>query len=905
MANKQFKVPINLVNLASDPGTASEGDIYYNTADDVVKVYANGAWVAIGAGAGGGSTISVGTTEPTEPAVGDGWYDNTDGSFYLFDGTYWVEVNGIVSLSQEQVQDYVAPLLNHANHTNITASYDDDNNQILLTGSSAVSGALTGIDSITDPDYITFDTSPETSSSNPGTLSWNEEDGTLDLKLNSDITLQVGQELHVRVYNGTGSTIPNGTVVYVNGSSDIHGHISVAPYIADGSVNVFNVMGLSTSDILDEEDGYVTLSGLVRGLDTSDFNAGDSVFASDTIPGGLTTTQPISPSETVSLGVVTVSDATEGMIFVQIDTGATADLITYDHDTSLLEATNVAAALDELAYKKADINALSSSLVIYPTSVESNISGYYRMVESIDDADYNDTAVNISTGNLNGTGSAHLISSLVADANIFVGTPGSINVTTIGNIRKTSGNANAYSEFFFRLYKRTSGGTETLLGSSSTTGAVNPTTLNSYEQFSASGNFLISNFTATDRLVIKYYSNILDDGTQSYEFQFGGDQPVRTLIPVPISVTPASSASGTLVDTSSFNGVLSGADSTVQAALETIDDIVTIPDQSGHSGEYLSTNGSSVSWSSISFPDYSTTYQPLDQDLTDIAAIGGTNYGFLTKSVTGFWNLDTNTYLTYVNNSDGNFSLSTSGTTELINLSTNVTVAGDLVIGGDLTVNGTTTTLNTETLAIEDNIITLNSNVTGSPSTNAGVEVERGTSTNVSIRWNESSDVWEYTNDGTTYLEIGSGAGTTISSTAPSSPTEGMTWFNTTDNILYVYDGTYWIEVTSIVEVPYPPQANNAGKFLTTDGTDVSWASVDALPSQANNTGKYLTTNGTAASWADIAGAVYQDTAPTGVPTGTIWVDSDASSATINTNDFVLKSEAESYTPHGFLLMGA
>ena len=63
MANKQFKVPINLVNLASDPGTASEGDIYYNTTSDVVRVYANGSWASVGSGGGSGSdsfkTISV------------------------------------------------------------------------------------------------------------------------------------------------------------------------------------------------------------------------------------------------------------------------------------------------------------------------------------------------------------------------------------------------------------------------------------------------------------------------------------------------------------------------------------------------------------------------------------------------------------------------------------------------------------------------------------------------------------------------------------------------------------------------------------------------------------------------------------------------------------------------------
>ena len=38
---------------------------------------------------------------------------------------------------RELAQDYAAPLFNHASHTNITATYDDANNKILLTGSAA------------------------------------------------------------------------------------------------------------------------------------------------------------------------------------------------------------------------------------------------------------------------------------------------------------------------------------------------------------------------------------------------------------------------------------------------------------------------------------------------------------------------------------------------------------------------------------------------------------------------------------------------------------------------------------------------------------------------------------------------------------------------------------------------
>ena len=86
----------------------------------------------------------------------------------------------------------------------------------------------------------------------------------------------------------------------------------------------------------------------------------------------------------------------------------------------------------------------------------------------------------------------------------------------------------------------------------------------------------------------------------------------------------------------------------------------------------------------------------------------------------------------------------------------NVSIEQDLTVGGDLIISGDTVSLNVSQVLIEDNILVLNYNVTGSPILNAGIEVERGTSTNVQIRWNESSDKWQFTNDGTTYLDLNS-----------------------------------------------------------------------------------------------------------------------------------------------------
>lgn len=97
---------------------------------------------------------------------------------------------------------------------------------------------------------------------------------------------------------------------------------------------------------------------------------------------------------------------------------------------------------------------------------------------------------------------------------------------------------------------------------------------------------------------------------------------------------------------------------------------------------------------------------------------------------------------------------SISGDTVTIGLPNDVTIGNNLVVSGNLTVSGTTTTVNTETITLADNIITLNSNATGSATEDAGVEVERGDDDNVAIIWDETNNRWTFTNDGLTYQNI-------------------------------------------------------------------------------------------------------------------------------------------------------
>jgi hypothetical protein len=89
-----------------------------------------------------------------------------------------------------------------------------------------------------------------------------------------------------------------------------------------------------------------------------------------------------------------------------------------------------------------------------------------------------------------------------------------------------------------------------------------------------------------------------------------------------------------------------------------------------------------------------------------------------------------------------------------IGLPSDVTIGNNLIVSGNLTVSGTVTTINTETINLADNIITLNSNATGSAAQNGGIEINRGDDTDVSFIWNEASDRWTFTNDGSTFYNV-------------------------------------------------------------------------------------------------------------------------------------------------------
>lgn len=186
---------------------------------------------------------------------------------------------------------------------------------------SSVSGALqTQIlnpSGATTYDTFKFDTSGPTIPTDEGYLFWDADDKTLAARMSvSGVTLQIGQESHLRVVNKTGQTITNGALVHVNGSQGNRPTVTLAH--ASGTIDEACLCGMITHTVLNNAEGYVTTEGLVRGLSTKAYTEGDTVYlAASGGAGGFTATAPTAPYHTSKVGIITNAHKTQGSILIK------------------------------------------------------------------------------------------------------------------------------------------------------------------------------------------------------------------------------------------------------------------------------------------------------------------------------------------------------------------------------------------------------------------------------------------------------------------------------------------------------------------------------------------------------------------------------------------------------------
>lgn len=196
------------------------------------------------------------------------------------------------------------------------------------------------------------------------------------------------------------------------------------------------------------------------------------------------------------------------------------------------------------------------------------------------------------------------------------------------------------------------------------------------------------------------------------------------------------------------------------------------------------------------------------------------------------------------------------------------TVTGDLTVSANLTVTGTTTFVNTQSLLVSDNIFVLNADLNSgtAASQDAGMQVNRGSDANVYVLWNESTNKWTFTNDGSTYVNF---VGNTELETVATSANAYATAVGTSGNAYAVSVGTSGNNYADAV-------GTSGNAFATAVGTSGN-AYATAVGTSSN---AYADAVGTAAN-TNAANASY-------ITTGTLAVTRGGTGNTSLTNNGVL-----------------
>src|SRR5574343_457757 len=169
----------------------------------------------------------------------------------------------------------------------------------------------------------------------PARLQWDDGNQTLQLGLNANVNLQLGQEIIALCYNEELTTLNDGEVVYITGAQG--NRVSVKRAKADSETTSSGTLGMVTEPITSLNTGFITILGTVNHLNTSSFTDGDLLYLSASVAGGITNIKPDVPNHSVRIGYVQRTHTTTGSIFVKVDNGYEIDEL---HNVKITTPTN-------------------------------------------------------------------------------------------------------------------------------------------------------------------------------------------------------------------------------------------------------------------------------------------------------------------------------------------------------------------------------------------------------------------------------------------------------------------------------------------------------------------------------------------------------------------------------------
>lgn len=640
---------LEYANLASLPATGTTGKIYVTLDTNKIYRWSGSVYVEITSSAGGGGT--------------------------------WGSIIGTLS-NQTDLQSALDAKQNQLNGTGFvkasgtTITYD---NSIYLTTSSAAStyvpytgatGNVTLGEYGLTAGYFKFDLTPTGTPTGLGTMYWDAANRTVSLiDGDGDTTLQIGQEERVLVHNNTGSTLTDGQVVYITGSTGELPSVALASNTSEATSSV--TLGVVTETIANGADGFITTSGVVHGLNTLGLTEGAALWLGT--GGAFTQTKPVAPANSVLIGYVIKNSGGNGSIFVKIQNGSELEelhdvLITsvannqglfYESSTGLWKNKTIAAVLGYTPYDASNpagyttnVGTVTSVAALTIDSAGSDITSSVvdsttTPVITLSIPDASTIARGVVTNGTQTFGGSKTFSGNLSVIN------GSISVS--GNTTLTTSTGN--TTIAIATGATVSGATKTInIGTSGLSGSTTTITIGS----TAGTNAVAARGTWTFTGNITAASIIRSGGTSSQFLKADGSVDSNIYLTSYTETDPIYTASSwytTTNNASNWDTAYGWGNHASAGYLDTVTAAATYLTISSASSNYqpkdidLTAIAGLADSSGLLFKagdgvwSLTNNYQPLDADLTAIAGLAGTS-GFLIKTAANTWSLDTNTYLT-------------------------------------------------------------------------------------------------------------------------------------------------------------------------------------------------------------------------------------------------------------------
>ena len=261
--------------------------------------------------------------------------------------------------------------------------------------------------SINKVDYIVFNTGTTSAATVAGTVYFDNNEHALsyNTSINQGVTVNLGQQNYLRVFNNSGTDIPRGKALEI--LSAYSGLPSVT--LAINKHTGFNIIGVSAEIIPNNSEGIAITNGIISNIELTGMTVGSLVYASDSVAGRLDdATKYLSfplTARTNQVGFVIKTGTTTGKLFVNINNENSVLSLT-DLQRNVLEGNVISTGVFEFTglttYSTTTINIASAKGWIV------NNTYIYDLTPDVQYIEYSG-GTNISLPNINSADSTFIL----------------------------------------------------------------------------------------------------------------------------------------------------------------------------------------------------------------------------------------------------------------------------------------------------------------------------------------------------------------------------------------------------------------------------------------------------------------------------------------------------------------